>query len=284
VNYRHAYHAGNFADVMKHALLARVIHGLKAKDAAFRVMDTHAGLGLYDLTATEAGATGEAKRGIGRYLAAAKPPKLAEILAPYDHALKAVNAADGTRYPGSPMIAATLTRAQDRISLAEMHPDDSRTLAKRFDHDRRVIVQAMNGWTALKAWTPPPERRGLVLIDPPFEKTDEFATMTEALEGAYRKWATGMFLLWYPLKKMGDVGRFTRAITALALPKTLRLELSVAPEGETFAGSGLIIVNPPWTLKAEAEILLPWLLKTLSDDPKQARWRSEWLVGEKSGD
>jgi 23S rRNA (adenine2030-N6)-methyltransferase len=280
VNYRHAYHAGNFADVMKHAFLARIIHNLKAKDAAFRVMDTHAGIGLYDLTATEAGATGEAERGIGRYLAAQKSPQIAEILAPYDHALKAVNAADGTRYPGSPMIAATLTRSQDRVALAEMHPEDSRTLTRRFDHDKRVRVEAMNGWTALKAWTPPPERRGLVLIDPPFEKPDEFAVMTDALAGAHRKWATGIFALWYPLKKMGDVGRFTRGIAALAIPKTLRLELSIAPEGDTFTGSGLIIVNPPWTLKTESEALLPWLMKILSDDPKKARWRLEWLVGE----
>jgi 23S rRNA (adenine2030-N6)-methyltransferase len=281
VNYRHAYHAGNFADVFKHALLARMLTHLRAKDAPFRYIDTHAGIGLYDLSRDEARRTNEADSGIRRFLKAPRPQIMEALFQPYTAALKAVNGMEGLHYPGSPMIAACLARAQDKLALAELHSEDVRALEKRFDHDRRIIVRAMDGWTALKAWTPPPERRGMVLIDPPFEAADEFHQMLTALTGAYKKWPTGTFALWYPLKATGDVRRFIGDLVNLGLPKTLRLELVVETQGDShrLLGSGMVVVNPPWKLKQEADIILPFLARALSD-AKTGHWKTEWLVGE----
>jgi 23S rRNA (adenine2030-N6)-methyltransferase len=282
MNYRHAYHAGNFADVFKHALLARILAHLAAKDTPFRYMDTHAGIGLYDLTADEARRTGEAPQGVGRFLAAVRTPALEELFKPYIAALKAFNALDGRFYPGSPLVAQHLLRPQDRLALAEMHPEDSRALARRMTKDVRVkVVAATDGFAAAKAWLPPQERRGVVLIDPPFEQPDDFDRMAEAFAMARDKWATGMVALWYPRKGWRAADRFHRAVAALAIPKTLRLELDVdAGADETrLGGCGLIVVNPPWKLKEEAEAMLPFLARTLAQGAKTA-WRADWLVGE----
>jgi 23S rRNA (adenine2030-N6)-methyltransferase len=281
MNYRHVYHAGNFADVFKHALLARILVHLTQKDTPFRYCDTHAGIGLYDLTGEEAGKTGEATGGVGAFLGAARSPALDDLFRPYVAALKAFNALDGRFYPGSPMIAAHLLRQKDRIALAELHPEDGRALTRRLDHDDRVKVSVMDGYAALKAWLPPPERRGVVLIDPPFEEKDEFQRMTEALQMAHAKWATGMIALWYPLKGWRDADRFHRALRDVAIPKTLRLELSVDANGidEAFTGTGMIIINPPWKLKDEAASMLPFLAKTMAKGPRTS-WRADWLVGE----
>ncbi len=281
MNYRHAYHAGNFADVFKHALLARILTHLLAKETPFRCMDTHAGVGLYDLSEAEARRTGEAEAGVARVLAVARPPAVEALLQPYIAALRAFNALDGRFYPGSPMIAAHLLRPQDRMALAELHPEDGRTLAKRFSRDGRARVVASDGYAALKAWLPPPERRGVVLIDPPFEEPGEFRRMTDALAMAHGKWATGVIALWYPRKGWREAVRFHRALVDLAVPKTLRLELDVDAEADeaTLGGAGLVVVNPPWKLKEEAETLLPWLARTMAQGRKTA-WRADWLVGE----
>jgi len=281
MNYRHAYHAGNFADVFKHALLARVLAHLAAKTQPFRYHDTHAGIGLYDLSSDEARRTGEAAEGVLRFLAAPRSPALDDLLKPYLGVLKAFNALDGRFYPGSPMVAAHLLRATDRMSLAERQPDEARTLTRRFDRDRRVGVAIGDGYAALNAWMPPPERRGLVLIDPPFEEPDEFARMAAALELAHRKWATGVLLLWYPIKGWREPDRFHRALKALAVPKTLRLELSLDADGDeaTLNGCGLIAINPPWMLKDEASALLPHFARAFGRGRRTA-WRADWLVGE----
>ncbi|MGL4637861.1 MAG: 23S rRNA (adenine(2030)-N(6))-methyltransferase RlmJ [Beijerinckiaceae bacterium] len=284
MNYRHAYHAGNFADVFKHALLARILTHLTAKDTAFRYIDTHAGIGLYDLSRDEAKRTNEADAGIRRFLATPRPQIMETLFQPYIAALKAVNGMEGLHYPGSPMVAALLTRPQDRLALAELHSEDVRHLERRFDHDSRIMVRAMDGWTALKAWTPPPERRGMVLVDPPFEEKDEFHQMLNGLANAYKKWPTGTFALWYPLKATGDVRRFVGDLVNLGLPKTLRLELVVETQGDShrLLGTGMIVVNPPWKLKQEADIILPFLARALSD-AKSGHWKTEWLVGEGGG-
>jgi 23S rRNA (adenine2030-N6)-methyltransferase len=281
MNYRHVFHAGNFADVFKHALLARILVHLTAKETPFRCMDTHAGIGLYDLTADEARRTGEAAEGVGRFLATVRTPVLEELFRPYVAALKAFNATDGRFYPGSPLIAQHLLRPIDRLALAELHPEDARALARRMAKDERAKVLAQDGFAALKAWLPPPERRGVVLIDPPFEQTDDFARMTDALAMAHAKWATGMVALWYPRKGWREADRFHRAVAVLAIPKTLRLELDVdAGADETrLGGCGLVVVNPPWKLKEEAEALLPFLARALKQGGKTA-WRADWLVGE----
>jgi 23S rRNA (adenine2030-N6)-methyltransferase len=281
MNYRHAFHAGNFADVFKHALLARIIAHLKAKTAPLRYMDTHAGIGGYDLTASEARRTGEAAEGVTRFLAAPKTPALDVLFQPYIAALRAFNALEGRFYPGSPLIAQHLLRADDRIMLAELHAEDARALARRVTRDIRVKLTPSDGYAALKGWLPPPERRGVVLIDPPFEEPDEFARMEATLAMAHEKWATGMFALWYPRKGWREADRFHRALTQRAIPKTLRLELDVdATADETrLGGCGMIVVNPPWKLKEEAEAMLPFLARTLAQGSKTA-WRADWLVGE----
>jgi 23S rRNA (adenine2030-N6)-methyltransferase len=283
MNYRHAYHAGNFADVFKHAMLTRILVHLCAKETPFRYMDTHAGIGLYDLEGDAAKRTGEAALGVQRFLAVDRSPSLHALFEPYIGALKAYNGMDGKHYPGSPMVAAHLLRSQDRLALNELHPEDARALAKRFDHDRRALTTAIDGWTALKAWLPPPERRGVVLVDPPFEQPDELLRMTQALAAAQLKWPTGMFALWYPVKAHRDADLFAADIQALRIPKTLRLELLVDAGGDArkLNGTGLIIVNPPWKLRQEAVVMLPFLARAMAVGPRTA-WKADWLVGEQA--
>lgn len=279
MNYRHIYHAGNFADVVKHAVLALVVEYLTRKDKPFRVVDTHAGLGDYDLTAGEAQRTGEWRDGIARVLAAPDPPA---ALAPY---LRAVRACDpsGTlaRYPGSPRIARVLMREIDRLVAVELHPEDARALTAAFRGDRRVRVLAQDGYGALKAQVPPPERRGLVLMDPPFERPDEFATLAGALAGAHAKWPTGIYAAWYPVKGGGHVPAFHGEIATAGLGDALMAELTVMPVDETsnrLSGTGLVVVNPPWTLEDSLKDLLPWLARVLGRDPAApGAWRLEWL-------
>ena len=285
MNYRHVYHAGNFADVLKHAVLALVIEHLKRKETPFRVIDTHAGTGLYDLSSEEAQKTGEWRDGIGRILAAEPPAAIAAILAPYLDVIRAENGGAGaalTRYPGSPLIARRLMRACDRLVANEAHPEDAARLAALFAGDRATKTLALDGWTALKALLPPKERRGLVLIDPPFEEPGEFQRLLDGLAAAHRRFAGGTVILWYPIKDVRAVRAFCRDAAALAIPKLLSAELLVrAPrvEGE-LAGSGLAILNPPFTLEAKLADLLPYLARALAR-ASGAESRLAWLAGER---
>jgi len=283
MNYRHVYHAGNFADVLKHAVLALVIEHLKLKDAPFRVIDTHAGTGLYDLASEEAQKTGEWRDGIGRILAAEPPAEIAGILAPYLDVVRAGNGAGGLlRYPGSPLIARRLLRPGDRLVANEAHPEDAARLAALFARDRAVKTLALDGWSALKALLPPRERRGVVLIDPPFEEPGEFHRMVDGLAAAHRRFATGTVILWYPIKDVRAVRAFSREAAALAIPKLLAAELFVATpylDGE-LSGTGLLILNPPFTLEAKLAKLLPYLATTLKRGPG-ADSALVWLVGER---
>lgn len=283
MNYRHAYHAGNFADVVKHAVLALVLEHMKRKETPFRVVDTHAGTGLYDLAGEEAQKTGEWQHGIGRILAAAPPGEIAAILAPYLDAVRAEN--DGgplVCYPGSPRVARRLMRPGDRLVVNEAHPEDAARLAALFANDRAVKVMTLDGWTALKALLPPKERRGVVLVDPPFEEPGEFKRLIDGLVAAHRRFATGTVILWYPIKDERLVRAFQRDAAALAIPKLLSAELLIrAPSsvGE-LAGSGLLILNPPFTLEAQLAVLLPYLAATLARG-KGAGHRLAWLAGER---
>jgi 23S rRNA (adenine2030-N6)-methyltransferase len=273
VNYRHVYHAGNFADVLKHAVLALCLEHLRIKDAPFRVIDTHAGIGRYDLAGVEAGKTLEWGEGIGRLIgvdAPPLPPDVAEILRPYLDAVRAENQSGRLSiYPGSPAITQRLLRAGDRLVVNELHPEDHATLARAFAHDERVKAMSLDGWTALKALLPPKERRGLVLIDPPFEERDEFEKLAQALADATKRFSTGTLLLWYPVKDPGTVTAFYEAISEVRLAKTLRAELLIrAPKDVmNLNGCGLFIVNPPWTLKEKLETLLPFLAERLAKGP-----------------
>ena len=291
MNYRHAFHAGNVGDVLKHVVLARILEHLKAKAAPFRVIDTHAGVGLYDLTAEQAERTGEWRAGVGRLYrtgsAQADPlsPEAESLLAPWRKAVAAVN--DGTRlahYPGSPEIARRLVRETDKLIFNELHPEDHDLLARRFGRDHRVRTLRMDAWTATKAHLPPPERRALVLIDPPYEAAEEVRRALAGLADAHRRFATGVFCLWYPVKAQADANALARRTEALLLPKTMRVELTVrrADRGERMNGAGLILVNPPWRLESELRVILPALADRLAD--AEARfpggYKMEWLVGE----
>ena len=287
MNYRHAYHAGNFADVVKHAVLGRMLAHLGQKPAAFRVIDTHAGSGVYDLAGPEAGKTGEWRDGIGRLLghnANDLPAETRALLAPYLDAVTALNPpGELVRYPGSPALVQAMLRRQDRLIACELEPQAAAALAHQLRGDARSKALAIDGWTALSAYVPPKERRGLVLIDPPFEQPDELSRMAKGLETAHRKWPTGGYLLWYPIKDAAEVTSFIRKLSRLDIGKMLRIELIVATASEDLGlrGSGLIVVNPPWKLHDELKVMLPTLAVALSRGGK-AMTTLEWLAGETS--
>ena len=304
MNYRHGFHAGNFADVFKHALLTRILVYLARKQAPFRVIDTHAGEGAYDLADDAAQRTREWRDGVGRLcdLADLADPADApardllqpwlDILGPFD--------ADGRPklYPGSPLLAARLMREQDRAIFCELRPDAYAALRWRFARDPRIKTLHLDGYMGLGAFTPPKEKRGLVLIDPPFERPDEFAALFAAFEAAYRKWPTGVYALWHPVKDPAKAQRFYAAFAQHDIRRALRLSLRVGGAGageQTGAGAGegageraglretgLVIVNPPFVLAAEAGVLLPFLAERLAQGAG-AGYDIDWLTGEQGG-
>jgi 23S rRNA (adenine2030-N6)-methyltransferase len=286
MNYRHAYHAGNFADVVKHAVLALLIERLKSKDAAFCVLDTHAGIGRYDLRSVPAQKTGEFRSGITKLLEH-DPRALPAELKPYLGAVRALNgganfSAAGLRwYPGSPRLVRSLMRRQDRLALLELHPEDSAVLTELFARDRQVTVQQADGYIGLKALLPPPERRGLVLIDPPFERRDEFDRLAKGLRQAYRRWATGQYLLWYPIKDRPPVEAFHQALKEARIPHILLAEFLLRPadDAENLNGCGLVLVNPPWKTDEALQVLLPQLAAILGAAASGST-RVAWLVPE----
>jgi 23S rRNA (adenine2030-N6)-methyltransferase len=279
MNYRHAFHAGNFADVVKHAILSRIVAHLRKKDSAFRVIDTHAGAGLYDLTGPEAARSPEWRGGIARLLEATPDPAAHTLLRDYLGAVRAANP-DGkiVRYPGSPALVRAWLRRADRLVASELEPSAQAALTDNFHGARRVKVVAIDGWNALSAYIPPKERRGLVLIDPSYERTDEFPRLASALEAAARKWRTGIFLAWYPIKDARGNAAFTRDLGKRGLTNMLRAELvlSSASRDSKLRGGGQLIVNPPWTLEADLKILLPALAKILAPGVKDAV-RLDWV-------
>ncbi|MBA5775787.1 23S rRNA (adenine(2030)-N(6))-methyltransferase RlmJ [Stappia sp. F7233] len=299
MNYRHIYHAGNIGDVLKHVVLAAVIEYLKRKPAAFRVIDTHAGIGLYDLSSEEARKTGEWQGGIGRILAAAAlmPGGVRPILAPWLRIVAEVNGIDTSSpsgdalpemaaealiaYPGSPEIARKLLRRQDRLTLTELHARDFKTLSGRYAGDFQTKVIELDGWLALGSFLPPKERRGVVLIDPSFEDTREFTKLAENLIKGWRRWESGTYIAWYPIKDMAAVRRFHKRLVESGLRNILAVSLSAGrPTADgVMKSSGLLIVNPPWTLEDDLKRALPWLASTLATGAG-AGWELEKLVDE----
>ena len=282
MNYQHAFHAGNFADVHKHAVLARVVVYLRQKPAAFRVIDSHAGAGRYDLFAAEASRGGEWRDGIARLWSelGGQPQACRDLLAPYLEAVAACNATGSLRtYPGSPLIARHLLRPQDRLIACELEPTSFARLAATLRGDRRAKALAIDGWAAIEAYVPPKERRGLVLVDPPFEDRADLARLAEALAVAHRKWSAGIFILWYPIKTREAPDALARQLGRLGIGKMLRCELTVGPLGGDagLAGSGLVVVNPPFTLEHDLRILLPAVGRILARGPQPAGERIDWL-------
>jgi 23S rRNA (adenine2030-N6)-methyltransferase len=282
MNYRHAYHAGNFADVLKHVLLVRSIEYLKRKDAPFRVVDTHAGSGCYQLTSAEAEKTGEWREGIGRLLGSdvpSLPAKVAQYLAPYLDAVRAQNPGALTYYPGSPRLALHLLRAQDTLVANELHPDEFTQLKAALARDARARITALDGWVAIKSLLPPKERRGIILIDPPFEEEGELERLVQGLRHGVERFASGVFLLWYPIKDPAPIRHFHKALAGLGLQNLLVVELMLRPvrDRERLNGCGVIVANPPYTLEAELGAILPELRRLLGDR-KSASYRLDRLA------
>ena len=285
MNYQHAFHAGNFADVHKHAVLARILVYLKQKPGAFRVIDSHAGAGRYDLFADEASRSGEWRDGIARiWDALAKTAPLSPssearaLLAPYLEAVAAVNPDGRLRaYPGSPLITSHLLRPQDRLIACELEPESAALLAAALRGDRRSKAIQIDGWTALGAFVPPKERRGLVLVDPPFEQADDFDRLTSTFAAAHRKWPAGIYLLWYPIKTRQAPDALAKRLQRQGISAILRCEVMRGPPRDDagLVGSGLIVVNPPFTLEQDLRILLPALSKMFGSRVVQ---KLDWLA------
>ena len=308
MNYRHAFHAGNFADVVKHTVLTRILMHLLGKPAAFRVIDTHAGAGVYDLAGEEASRSGEWRAGIGRLLAAPIAPAVQALLKPYLDVVASLNSALAaphagsqgddsdekerfasaspgsepalTTYPGSPALARAFLRPQDRLIACELEPKAHALLAHNLARDRRIKTVAIDGWTALNAYVPPSERRGIIVVDPPFEQAQDFTRLAHGLETAYRKWASGIYLLWYPIKGRQEPDALARRLRRSSIARILRAELAVAAtlaQGP-LGGCGLIVVNPPWTLENELAAILPELVEALGS--RNSNYRLDWITGE----
>ena len=265
MNYRHGYHAGNYADVLKHLVLVELLRLLTAKDKKLFVLDTHSGAGGYDLGAGPAARTREAEAGIQRLMAmprAGMPAAVARYLAAVAAYDRKFGRSEGLRhYPGSPRLVRAALRPGDRFVACELHPQEALSLKREFAGDRMVDVRQADGYHALKALLPPVERRGLVMIDPPFEKTDEFETLSRGLKHALRRFATGCYAIWYPIKDEDAVAAFKAQLAGL---KTLILEvrLTTAADGKLGA-CGMAVINPPWTFQESMAEALPWVAAPL---------------------
>ncbi len=280
MNYRHAYHAGNFADVIKHMVLVALVDALKQKATPFGYVDTHAGRGRYDLRSVEARKTAEADDGFGVLrTATGLPPLLWKWL----EVVRACNEGDDLRhYPGSPWIAAHLMRDTDSAQLCELHPEEAAALRQVFHHDPRVHVHGRDGYEAMKALLPPKEKRGLVLIDPPFEAQEaEFRLIEKSLKAALEKWPTGMYAVWYPIKQRSHVQPFHRWLTRCGAKRVLMAELLLHPDDSPLRlnGSGMVIVNAPWKLDETLRDSLKVLPRMLGK-PGESEYRLSWLVND----
>nr|WP_319388262.1 23S rRNA (adenine(2030)-N(6))-methyltransferase RlmJ [uncultured Cohaesibacter sp.] len=281
MNYRHIYHAGNFADCLKHIVLTRILQYLQKKDKGYFVLDTHAGIGQYDLSSEEARKTGEWQDGIGRLLALDRKtlsPVVAGIMSPYLDIIERLNP-DGelTLYPGSPKLVAMMARPVDRATFIEKHPADAETLQRAMGRNHQLHVREDDGWVALRADLPPAERRGIVLVDPPFEEKDEYVRMVEAFLHGYRRWATGIYCLWYPIKARRDVDDAAQILADSGIDNILRAELVIQKldTAKRLNGTGLFIINPPYTLHDELKALLPLLADTFGQTARRST--VEWI-------
>lgn len=288
MNYRHQYHAGNFADVMKHVLIIQLVRAMQRKEKGFLYLDTHAGRGSYDLSVAAQGDTRQREpewpAGIGRLWNATQLPA---ILADYvavvrDFDLRRSNREATPRYyPGSPALVAALAREQDRLVLCERHPEEAATLANEMSYARRTTVQTMDGYIAPRAVLPPPEKRALVLIDPPFEAQDEFARIVTAVGQGLMRLPAGVFAIWYPLTERARIEAFAEQLRALALPPTAVFELTIAGEasGLKMRGCGLVVINPPWQFEPAVMPALHVLAELLEQE-SGASAQCHWLVPE----
>jgi 23S rRNA (adenine2030-N6)-methyltransferase len=280
MNYRHGFHAGNFADVFKHALLTRILAHLTKKDAPFRVIDTHAGEGAYDLFSEEAERTGEWRQGVGRLSDLASWPEVERALfSDYRERLGPFVEGRPRLYPGSPLLVQSFLREKDRALFCELREDAYVALSERFRRDRRIKALFLDGYTGLGAFVPPKERRGLVLIDPPFERTDEYKAMFSAFLSAYAKWPTGIYALWHPIKSPSETKVFYDAFAQAGVRRASRLEICVGGDALRLNACGLVVVNPPYGFVEDARAILELLASRLAQG-QGAGFVVEELTGE----
>lgn len=281
MNYRHSFHAGNFADVVKHSLLALLLDAFSRKPAPWHYFDTHAGAGVYDLSGEDARRSGEAQSGIlkvwpARGALPAAVERLCTVVAELNPGLPP--GGQPRLYPGSPWVAAALAREADRLTLAELHPAEGRALKGEFQRDKRTAVHLRDGYEMLAALTPPPERRGLALLDPPYESPEEFTQLAETVSACHARWPGGSYALWYPIKDESARMRFLRGMERSGLRRILLTELRVSAHADALAGSGLLVVNPPWQSDAAMRDCLEGLLPLLA--PDSGGTEVGWLVPE----
>lgn len=281
MNYHHGFHAGNFADVVKHSLLALLLEALGAKSSPWHYYDSHAGAGAYDLSGEAARRSGEAAGGILKLWTArgslpAAAERLCDIVAALDTDLPART--PPRLYPGSPRVALALARDSDRLTLAEIQPQEARLLKSEFKREPRVAVHERDGYEMLRALTPPAERRGLVLLDPPYESPKEFDCLVESVKACHGRWPGGIYALWYPIKDETARKRFLRSMERSGIKRTLLTEFRLGPQGEGLNGSGMLVVNPPWQSDAAMWDCLKDLLQILA--PESGSAEVGWLVPE----
>jgi 23S rRNA (adenine2030-N6)-methyltransferase len=267
MNYRHAFHAGNFADVVKHVALVRVLLHLRKKDAPFAVIDSHAGRGIYDLASDEARRTGEAATGIERLSGLKGPEALERYLA-------LVEESGTNMYPGSPLIAAKMLRPQDRLVAIEKHPGEAEILGQVLSVFRKARVQEGDGYARLLALLPPPERRGVVLMDPPFEAPDEFESAAEAVKGAVRRFATGIYLVWYPVKSVAAARAFRGEVLASGIASAFNIEMAVDAAEGRLGRAGLLVLNPPFGFDSDMAEMLGLIAPRLPGGRADLEWVS----------
>ncbi|MFZ5528976.1 MAG: 23S rRNA (adenine(2030)-N(6))-methyltransferase RlmJ [Pseudomonadota bacterium] len=274
-SYRHGFHAGNHADVLKHTVLVQLLEHLTQKDTPFWVVDTHAGGGLYDLAAGYAAKSGEAKGGIHKIWASRKDAVLPRALQDLIEQIEVCNEGDALRwYPGSPQLAAQMLRPRDHLRMYELHPTESRALKAHFaDVKRGVSIEVADGFAGLKGILPPPPKRGLVHIDPPYEMKDDYRRVISTLKEALARFPTGVYAVWYPIVARRESDLLPDQLKRLAPGKWLHASLRVkanSRDGLGLNGSGMFIVNPPWTLYETLAEALPWMVENIGIDDHSA--------------
>lgn len=280
LSYRHHFHAGNFADCMKHSIYCLLLRALVRKPSPIFVLDTHAGAGSYDLTSTMAQKTREFEHGIAPLLLQAHPPA---AMHPYLEIVRAMNVDQSILkyYPGSPRIAFSMLRSQDYLALCELHSTDSGLLRSEFEHVSRVSIRHEDGYQAMRALLPPIQRRGMVFIDPAFEIKNEFDRLGDAFKHSYSRWSSGVFAIWFPIRSSAENQAWLLKLTEMNIRKLLLVELRIMEDSSEsrLGGSGMIIANPPWGIEEELNSILPWLWSSLSQE-RCGGWSVRWLTPE----
>lgn len=278
LSYRHSFHAGNHADVVKHIVLTLILTALKQKEKGFFYLDTHSGVGRYSLLSAEAEKTGEYIEGIARLWDRTDLP---EEVALYINALKKINKGKLRFYAGSPLLAVQQLRPQDRALLTELHPNDFPLLRQEFAKVPNVVTKRENGFQQLKAALPPKEKRGLVLIDPPYELKDDYELVVQAIVEGYKRFATGVYAIWYPVVLRQHTKRIVKGLEATGIRKILQIELAVRPDSDQrgMTASGMIVINPPWQLEGQMKKILPYLTEVLVPEGTGS-WKVDWITPE----